>query len=256
MTKTSSLALGLTGLLLLTTACSARSTATDAPAGTGPAGGVAGSGLSAVLLLGDSVAAGQALPLTEAFAASGVRFRSIAADGGGNAVGPFSDALWTKLPEQLDSARPALVIYQITSYDWGTRQEQRTAYDKLLTTVADAGAKLVFVTAPPIKPDDFYRPHMADLGRAPGVARAVAAGSSGRASMLDAGAVWGDTYQRSRNGKPDRSTDGVHTCPQGAARFANWLLDALAKLFPGFTPADPREWANTGWSADKRFIGC
>lgn len=247
MTKTRSLILGLTGLLLLTAACSGRSTASDTPAGPG---------LTKVLFLGDSIAAGEALPLAAAFKASGAGFQSIAADGGGNVVGPFSDKNWKKLPEQITSAKPAVVVYQLTTYDWGSRQEQRAAYDKLLTTVTGTGAKLVFVTAPPIKPDDFYKPHMADLDRAPDAARAVAAGSKGQASVLDASVVWGGAYQQVKDGEPDRSADGIHTCPQGAARFSDWLLAELAKSFPGFTPAAPRSWANAGWSADARFQGC
>ena len=230
----------LIGLLLMTTACSARPTVADPPPGPR---------LSRVLLLGDSIAAGEALPMTAAFAASGVEFQSIASDGGGNVVGPFAEENWKKLPAEITSAGPAVVVYQLTTYDWGSAQEQRAAYDRLLTTVTGAGAKLVFVTAPPIRPDDFYRPHMADLDRAPDVARAVG-------TVLDAGAVWGDEYRQVRDGKPDRSTDGVHTCPQGAARFTHWLLTELAKLFDGFTPAPPRSWANTGWSADRRFTGC
>ncbi len=256
MTTPSRLAPGLIGLILLTAACSGPPTATGVPAGAGSAGATAGPGLSSVLFVGDSVAVGEALPLDAAFAASNVRFRSIAADGGGNVVGPFADNTWKTLPGQISSARPSAVVYQITTYDWGSRQEQQAAYRRLLTTVASSGARLVFVTAPPIRPDDFYAPHMADLARAPSVARAVAEGSSGRASVLDADAVWGSTYQQVRDGRADRSADGVHTCPQGAARFANWLLGALAKLFPGFTPANPQDWANTGWSADRHFVGC
>jgi SGNH domain-containing protein len=252
MTTKRSLTLGLAGLLLLTTACSGRSGATDAPE-TRTSGGA---GLPKVLFLGDSIAAGEALPLAAAFDAGGTDFQSIAADGGGNVVGPFADKNWKKLPQQITAARPTVVVYQLTTYDWGGRQEQQAAYDRLLTTVTRAGAKLVFVTAPPIRPDDFYRPHMADLRRAPDSARAVAEKSSGRASVLDAGAVWGGTYQRVRDGKVDRSTDGIHTCPQGAARFTRWLLAELAKLFPGFTPAAPRAWANTGWSANDHFKGC
>jgi hypothetical protein len=228
------------GLVLLTAACSGQSTATEVSAGPG---------LSRVLFLGDSIAAGEALPLAAAFTASGVDFQSNASDGGGNVVGPFSDENWKDLPEQITSAKPTVVVYQLTTYDWGSREEQRAAYDRLLTTVTDAGAKLVFVTAPPIRPDDFYAPHMTDLDRAPDVARTVA-------TVLDAGAVWGDTYQQVRDGKADRSTDGIHTCPQGAARFTSWLLAELAKLFPGFTPAPAGTWANTGWSADRRFTGC
>jgi hypothetical protein len=247
MTKTRSLALGLTGLLLLAAACAGESTASDAPAG---------AGLSTVLFLGDSVAAGEAVPLAVAFEASGVEFQSLASDGGGNVVGPASEERWTELPDQIASAKPTVVVYQLTTYDWGSEDEQRAAYGRLLTTVTDAGARLVFVTAPPIRPDDFYKPHMADLDRTPSVARAVAAASSGQASVLEASAVWGSTYQQVKDGKADRSADGIHTCPQGAARFTNWLLTELAKLFPGFTPAAPQSWANTGWSADNRFKGC
>lgn len=240
--------LGVAGLLLLATACSVGATTTGAPA---PA---PGSGPGKVLFLGDSVAAGEALPLAAAFKASGTEFQSIAADGGGNVVGPFSEENWRKLPGQITSARPAVVVYQLTTYDWGSGEEQQAAYGRLLTTVTGAGAKLVFVTMPPIKPDDFYQPHLADLNRAPEAAREVA--SAGKATVLDAGTVWGSTYQQVKDGKADRSADGIHTCPQGAARFTSWLLAELAKLFPGFTPAPAQSWANTGWSADNHFKGC
>ncbi|MFF1612463.1 SGNH/GDSL hydrolase family protein [Amycolatopsis sp. NPDC058278] len=250
MSKTRIPVLGVAGLLLLATACSGGATATGAPA---PA---PGSGPGKVLFLGDSVAAGEALPLAAAVKASGTEFQSIAADGGGNVVGPFSEENWRKLPGQIASVHPAVVVYQLTTYDWGSREEQQAAYGKLLTTVTDAGAKLVFVTTPPIKPDDFYQPHLAELDRAPEVARAVAQAAPGQASVLDAGTVWGSTYQQVKDGKADRSADGIHTCPQGAARFTSWLLAELAKLFPGFTPAPAQAWANTGWSADNHFKGC
>jgi hypothetical protein len=248
MSKTRIPLLGVAGLLLLTTACSGGATTTAAPA---PA---PGSGPGKVLFLGDSVAAGEALPLAAAFKASGVEFQSIAADGGGNVVGPFSEENWRKLPGQITSAHPAVVVYQLTTYDWGSREEQQAAYGKLSATVTGAGAKLVFVTTPPIKPDDFYQPHLADLNRTSEVARAVA--SAGQATVLDAGTVWGTTYEQVKDGKADRSADGIHTCPQGAARFTSWLLAELAKLFPGFAPASAQSWANAGWAADDHFKGC
>ncbi|WP_394619350.1 SGNH/GDSL hydrolase family protein [Lentzea sp. JNUCC 0626] len=209
--------------------------------------------LSKVLFAGDSIAVGEALPLGAAFKASGVGFESIAAEGGGNVVGPFADKNWPKISEQITNAKADVVIYQLTTYDWGTEQEQRTGYQNLLDVTTRAGSKLVFVTAPPIRPDDFYQPHMADLDRTPAVARAVA---GDQATVLDANAVWGGTYQQTRDGKADRSADGIHTCPQGAARFARWLVGEIAKRPGGFTPADPGSWANTGWSADKHFAGC
>jgi lysophospholipase L1-like esterase len=234
------------GLLLSATAC----TTPPAP------GADDGPRLGEVLFVGDSVAAGESAPLTEAFAASDVHFRSIASEGGGNVVGPNSEATWQRLGAAIKEGTPSVVIYQITTYDWGTPQEQKDAYTRLSTTVTAAGATLVLITMPPIKPDDFYAPHMEDLNRTRDAARTVASASAGRANLLDAHEVWGDEYQQQRNGKADRSSDGIHTCPQGAARFTAWLLTELARIRPSFTPAPPGTWANTGWSADKRFVGC
>ncbi|WP_344427382.1 SGNH/GDSL hydrolase family protein [Amycolatopsis minnesotensis] len=243
MTKTRMLLLGLAGLLLATAACSGPSTATEAKR-------------SKVLFLGDSIAVGEALPLAAAVKAGGADFQSIAAEGGGNVVGPAADENWKQLPGQITEAKPTAVVYQIATYDWASQPEQQAAYEKLLTTVTGAGAKLVFVTMPPIKPDEFYQPHMAELARTSDIARTVAAGSSGKASVLDATEVWGSAYQQTKDGKADRSADGIHTCPQGAARFTSWLLTGLAKVLPGFTPPAAEAWANTGWSADKHFKGC
>ncbi|WP_252438415.1 SGNH/GDSL hydrolase family protein [Pseudonocardia humida] len=242
--------LALVGLLLLGAAC------TTPPAATATAPSPAPPGLSTVLLLGDSIAVGEALPLAAAFEASGVGFRSLAAEGGGNVVGPFAEEQWADLPERIADARPSVVLYQLSTFDWGTGPEQRAAYDRLLGAVTATGADLLFVTAPPIEPDEFYAPHTADLARAPEVARAVAAASPERAGVLDAGAVWGRTYQRERDGRADRNPDGVHTCPQGAARFTSWLLGELAARFPGFTPAPATDWADAGWAADDHFAGC
>lgn len=244
--------LGLVGLLLPVTACSGQSTAVGPSAD----GGSGASDQSKVVLLGDSIAEGESLPLTAAFKAGGVGFAPFAADGGGNVVGPFSEKNWETLPGQIAAAKPTVVVYQIATYDWGTQAEQQAAYTKLVDTVSGVGAKLAFVSMPPIKADDFYQPHMADLQRTAAVAKTVADGSGGKAVFLDATAVWGETYQQTKNGKADRSADGIHTCPQGAARFTNWLLSNLTGLLPDFTPPDASTWANTGWSGDKRFQGC
>lgn len=249
--------LGLAGAaLLLTAACSAGQAAVTG-GGAEPAGSAAlASGQAKVLFLGDCIAVAESQALTAAAGAGGFRFESIAAEGGGNVVGPFADEQWQELPGKITSAKPSVVVYQITTYDWGTEQEQEAAYQRLVSTVAGAGAKLVFVTMPPIEPDDFYRPHMADLNRTTSVARRVVDASAGQAALLDASAVWGDAYQQFREGKPDRSSDGIHICPQSAARFTAWLLAALAGLVPGLTPAPAESWAGTGWSADRHFQGC
>ncbi|MGH3349317.1 MAG: SGNH/GDSL hydrolase family protein [Nocardioides sp.] len=212
-------------------------------------------GVSPVLFLGDSVAAGEAAALTQAVAASGAKFVDATSTGGGNVVGPNAQAQWKKLPRTLAEADGGVVVYQLTTYDWGTAEQQRAAYERLASETAEAGADLVLVSMPPIKADAFYKPHMDELAGAAEVARDVAEDGEG-IEFLDASEVWGQTYQRKHAGEIDRSKDGIHTCPQGAARFADWLLGELADLHPGFEPADAEEWANTGWTSDKRFHGC
>ncbi|KOX16300.1 SGNH/GDSL hydrolase family protein [Nocardiopsis sp. NRRL B-16309] len=242
-------------LVLLTAACSGTPADTSDPAEpTAPTTSTAP--ISSVLLVGDSIAVGQSLPLAAAFEQSTVAFESIAAEGGGNVVGPFSEEQWETLPDQIESASPDVVLYQITTYDWGTRAEQEEGYERLVDTVADVGAELVVLTAPPIVPDDFYEPHMDDLERAPEVARDVAQESGDRATVLDASDVWGGEYAQEREGMADRHPDGIHTCPQGAARFTRWLLDELAELHPGFTPPAPETWAEGDWAADEHFSAC
>ncbi|WP_223809316.1 SGNH/GDSL hydrolase family protein [Nocardiopsis listeri] len=245
----------LTSLTLALTACAGSSEA-DAPATPPASDARTTTAPPKVLLLGDSVGQDLALALDAAFEASGVEFESLASDGGGNVVGPFSEEQWETLPEEVEAAGPGLVIYQITGYDWGTEQEQREGYEKLVDTVTEVDATLLFVTMPPIEPDDFYEPHMEDLDRAPEVARSVAADSEGRAEVLEAGEVWGEDYRASRDGEPDRNPDGIHLCPQGAARLTHWMLDELQGRFPDIIPAAPEEWADTGWASDDRFGAC
>lgn len=243
---------GALTLILLTAACSATSTSDGSDSSAKPGS----SGPGRVVLIGDSVAEGLSLPLREAFASDDVEFQSLASDGGGAVVGPVSGEVWKSLPKDIAKADPDTVIYQITTYDWGTEKEQEAGYRRLLSTVTDAGANLMIVTMPPIKADDFYRPHLKELKHTTRAARAVAEASGGKAVVLDASSVWGDTYQQTKDGKADRSSDGIHTCPQGAARFTRWMLAEMAKTYPDFTPPSATEWANTGWAGDKRFIGC
>ena len=261
--NTKSLTAALAGLLLVAPVLAACSHDSGGRAGHGAGAAAAGaaaapkeSRISPVLLLGDSVAAGLAAPMTEAFAASGNRFQSLASDGGGNVVGPFADENWVTLPQQIAASAAHLVVYQVTTYDWGTEDEQRAGYERLATTVAAAGAELVLVTMPPIRADDFYQPHVDELARTAAVARAVADGSGGKAAFFDATDVWGADFQPQRDGVTDRSSDGIHVCPQGAARFTVWLTGKLAERYPDFTPADATTWANTGWSSDEHFVGC
>jgi hypothetical protein len=255
---TLTLTLGLAGTVLATTtACStgggalpsstsASSSATELPP--------APDGLSRVLWLGDSIADGLSLPLSFAFDAAGVEFSSMASTGGGTIVGELGKTTWERLPERIATMKPSTIVYQVTTYDWGTSAELESAYQRLVDAAGDA--EVVFVTVPPIRADDFYAPHVDELARTTAAAQAVAQRSEDRAIVVDASAVWGKTFTKDVDGKRFRSDDGIHTCPQGAARFTNWLLDTLTAVYPAFTPPTASKWANAGWASDKAFIGC
>ena len=215
-----------------------------------------GSNVSKVLFMGDSIAAGEALALDAAAEASGLTVKSIAADGGGGVVGPLASTTWKNLAAVVDEFEPEVIVYQTTTYDWGSATEQEDGYERLVAEAREAGAEVVFVPFPPFEPDEFYAPHMDELDRTTAIAAKVAASSDGAAVLFDSAQVWGDTYQRIRDGAQERSDDGIHTCPQGAARFAAWLLGELAGRYSGFAPADPHEWADDDWAADARFKGC
>ncbi|MFI7320946.1 hypothetical protein [Streptomyces venezuelae] len=95
-----------------------------------------------VLWMGDSIAGAEAPALGAALKAGAVPFKSMAADGGGGVVGAVAEPTWDQLPKEIESFAPDVVAYQITTYDWGTPDEQRAAYEKLAKTVGDAGADL------------------------------------------------------------------------------------------------------------------
>ncbi|WP_344576565.1 SGNH/GDSL hydrolase family protein [Streptomyces lunalinharesii] len=213
-----------------------------------------------VLWLGDSIAGAEAPPLGAALKASGVEFENLSSDGGGTVVegdkmtAPIAESTWQGLNRAISSFHPNVIAYQVTTYDWGTRQQQRASYEKLAKAAQDAGAELVIVSAPPYKVDDFYKKYEGAIKSAPKAAEEAARNSGGKVRFLDASALWGTD---SSAAKAQRSTDGIHSCQQGSAAFAKWFTEQLGKTY-GFTPAAPDQWAKGSWVSDQRFakLGC
>ncbi|MEV7808587.1 SGNH hydrolase domain-containing protein [Microbispora sp. NPDC088329] len=225
-----------------------------------------------VLWMGDSIAGSEAPPLEASLKASGQAFRDATSDGGGTVVegdamtGPIAEITWKNLAKTIESFRPDVIAYQITTYDWGSAGQQRASYAKLAQTARDAGAELVIVSAPPFRIDGFYAKHAGSIASAPKAAEAVADrgggtvdgtvdGAVGRmVRFLDSSVLWGTD---ARGGKAQRSADGIHSCQQGSAAFAKWFTDRLGEAY-GFTPAAPATWATGSWTADERYgkLGC
>ncbi|MFL0025990.1 SGNH/GDSL hydrolase family protein [Streptomyces sp. NBUL23] len=226
------------------------STTTAAPGGQPSASSDnKGGGPEKLLWMGDSIAEAQAPALGAAMTAGGMEFKSVAAAGGGGVVGEIAASTWESLPKELASFKPDVVAYQITTYDWGTPDEQRAAYKRLAKTVNDADAELVIVSAPPFKIDDFYKPYAAAIDTAPKSAKSVAGQHPDTIHFLDASPLWGTD---STAAKAQRSKDGIHSCQQGSAAFAQWFGKKLNALYP-FTPAAADQWATGAWTAEKVY---
>ncbi|MFD3513888.1 SGNH/GDSL hydrolase family protein [Streptomyces sp. NPDC058657] len=202
-----------------------------------------------LLWMGDSIGEAQAPALGAAMKADGVGFKSMAAAGGGGVIGEIAAPTWESLPKELSSFKPDVVAYQITTYDWGTPAEQKAGYEKLAKTVNDAGAELVLVSAPPFKIDEFYKANEAAIKTAPKSAQDVAAKNPDKVHFLDASSLWGTD---SAGAKAQRSKDGIHSCQQGSAAFAQWFDKELGKQY-AYTPAPAADWATGPWTGDKVY---
>ncbi|KAB1139108.1 SGNH/GDSL hydrolase family protein [Streptomyces luteolifulvus] len=209
-----------------------------------------------VLWLGDSIAGAQAPALNAALKASGVEFKDSSSDGGGTIVNSgeeitqmISGATWKQLGKDIESFRPTVVAYQVTTYDWGSQDQQRAAYEKVVDTAKDAGAKVVIVSSPPIKIDGFYKQHEAQMRTAPKAAAEVAGKNDGTVAFFDASQLWGTDASAQ---KAQRAPDGIHNCQQGAATFAKWFTEKLGKQ-ESFTPASVDSWAQKSWTGDERY---
>ncbi|RBQ20956.1 SGNH/GDSL hydrolase family protein [Spongiactinospora rosea] len=221
-------------------------TATPAPTATGVK----------VLWMGDSIAGAQAPAVAAALTAAGVAVKDATSAGGGNVVAGGHEVTtmgaadtWKRLQKEIASFRPTVIAYQITAYDWGTTRQQLAAYRKLARTAGDAKARLVLISPPPFKIDDFFRPHEKAIRSAPAMAA-----KAGNATFLDTADLWGDDPAADR---AQRAKDGIHSCQQGSAAFAAWFAKRLGEL-TGFTPAAPAAWATGRWTGDERFgkLGC
>nr|WP_269146386.1 SGNH/GDSL hydrolase family protein [Streptomyces endocoffeicus] len=213
-----------------------------------------------VLWMGDSIAGAEGPALRAALTAAGVEFENASSDGGGTVVNgdrmsrQLAKTTWKELKKNIAAFRPNVIAYQITTYDWGTRQQQRASYEKFAKAARDAGAELVIVSAPPFKVDDFYKKYESAIKSAPEVAEEVAEAGGGGVRFLDSARLWGTD---SGAAKALRAPDGIHSCQQGSAAFAKWLGGELGKRY-GFAPAPPEEWAEGSWTDDERFtkLGC
>ena len=206
--------------------------------------------IESVLWIGDSVAADLGPALAARFAAAGITMHDGALDGARLVPSDGIDPV--TLYDEMMIAYPAdTVIVQLMSWDSPfSSDELQVAYTWFASRVRAMGADLVVVTPPPVRSD------LVD----PGLARQVSVGSDLAATdpqhvvLIDASTLWGNglVTDIGNDGAPDRKPDGVHVCPQGAARFAVWFTQQLGDRYLGVDPTTT-DWIRGPWTTSPRY---
>ncbi len=204
-----------------------------------------------ILWLGDSVAADTYPAVEAAFGAAGIPV----IDGSGNGLrfiespGVYPTELY---PPRLDAAGADVVVVQLSLWDRPYAYDEQLLWLSWLSSqVHQRGARLVFITPPPVA---------AELDD-PGLATMVAAAQHlvdldpFDTFLLHESDVWGPTMRIDFDGDgvPDRKPDGAHMCPQGAARVAVWLTATMDALFDGYDVPSLALWAAGDWSSNPRY---
>jgi peptidoglycan/LPS O-acetylase OafA/YrhL len=206
--------------------------------------------IGTVLWIGDSVAADMTPAIEARLAAAGVTVHDRALDGARLVPSDGIDSV--TLYDEMMTALPAdVVVVQLMSWDSPFSTEQlRVAYTWFASRVRAMDADLVVVTPPPLRPD-LVEP---GLERQIAVARELVAADPEHVTLIDSSVLWGDTLviDIGDDGAPDRKPDGVHVCPQGAARFADWFAARLAERYDGLATAAP-QWLSGPWTTDARY---
>ncbi len=207
--------------------------------------------VSRVLWVGDSVAADLAPALIPAFGASGVTWIDGTGDGlrltPGGGVDPVE--VYSKM---FDAQTFDTVVVQLSYWDSPADIDQlRISLGWFRDQVRARDAELVVLTPPPIR-DDLVDP---GLARQIEVVNELVAGGEGHVHLVDTLVAWGPTmaFDIDGDGAPDRKPDGVHVCPQGAARFAVWLTADLASRFDGVALQPADVWGAGDWSTSRRY---
>src|SRR3954452_6747714 len=158
----------------------------------------------------------------------------------------------TAIDQAVVDNQPDLVLFQASLWDYGTREQQRVAYEDFADFVVDHGARLGFITIPPLR-DDHRSPQLETLTV---IVREIAAEHPDNVFVLDGNGIWGPVFAQDINGDkvPERKPDGVHVCPSGAAMYAIWLMNQLQQRFTDFVPTPPGDWATGAWVDDPRYV--
>ena len=208
--------------------------------------------VSSLYYLGDSVAYDMWPAIGAVFQAANVTVHSGAFGGVGIVPTAENTTPLESLATELDRRNSDVLVLQLSVWDaQQSDTDQQNALDNLAEFVEQRQLQLVILSFPSIAPER-SEPGQTSLEAK---ARAVADQSDGSIIYLDQRSVLGDvfTLDIDGDGNPERKRDGIHVCPTGALRSAQWLIAELSTRFNGITPPADDSWATGDWANDSRY---
>jgi hypothetical protein len=204
---------------------------------------------SRILMLGDSIAFDEWPAVAAALYADKIAIGGYVSPGAGLLDTKYQSA--EVMYQTVSDFHPDLVLYQGSKWDFATPDAQRVAYQHFTDVVLAAGARLAFITLPPLRADQ----QKDQLKTLTGIMNEIADQHAGQVMVLNSDGAWGPTFTQDVNGDkiPERKPDGVHVCPSGAAMYAVWLMNELQLRFADFVPSPPAAWATGQWVGDPRY---
>jgi peptidoglycan/LPS O-acetylase OafA/YrhL len=208
--------------------------------------------VTSLYYLGDSVAYDMWPAIEAELNAANVTVHSGAFGGVGIVPTEVNTTPLQSLAVELDRYTVDLLILQLSVWDaQQDNSKQQAALDDLVTFATERNLQLVFVSFPSIAADR-SEPGQTSLEDK---ARAIADQSDGSIIYLDQRSVLGEvfTLDIDGDGNPERKRDGIHVCPTGALRSAQWLIQELTTRFEGITPPVDDFWVTGEWANDSRY---
>ncbi len=208
--------------------------------------------VTSIYYLGDSVAYDMWPAIEAELNAAKVTVHSGAFGGVGIVPTDLNTTPLQSLAIEIDRYAVDLLILQLSVWDAQQGDDrQQAALVELAKFANDRNLRLVFVSFPSIAADR-SEPGQISLEDK---ARAIADQSGGSIIYLDQRSVLGDVFIRDidGDGNPERKRDGIHVCPTGALRSAQWLIQELSTRFEGITPPIDDSWVTGEWAKDSRY---
>ncbi|MFZ9442742.1 MAG: acyltransferase family protein, partial [Ilumatobacteraceae bacterium] len=211
-----------------------------------------GPSVRSVYYFGDSIAYDMWPGIEAALVAAGLTAESGAFGGVGLTAKDDIDPI-ANLADVVDTTHPDLLVVQLSVWDaLQTDEVQREVFDSLRDLANSRNLRVLLLSFPSLAPTGMVvEPNQERLE-----VKAIEMASTlpNLITYLDQRDALGIEFNIDidDDGVPERKRDGIHVCPTGALRSAQWLLQQLESLYGISLPAN-NDWALGPWSSDSRY---